>query len=258
MRKSISTKGYLATALAVFVAVVTFSDHLVKLRDNIYKLFIGEPAKITLTNATSTISKDAPSIMPVRFIVVVEHENKDIRCSGEGSGGEGSGPDLMLSSKDSKISIAEGKQSKRINLEIPGTEMQNFKFDLVNFRLDCDHFGKTPYIPVDVIAQNIPVNATAQNAEPQRPPSAATKSFKVCAGNGGGPSCQATSDAYYTCAQYRNIGGGAQTTYDTLGKRFCEYKQDGNSILAPYKVLHDFSVAGGECGWTGFTVICNP
>jgi hypothetical protein len=102
------------------------------------------------------------------------------------------------------------------------------------------------------------VDITVQNIEQQKLPSAQTQSFKVCAGNGGGPSCQATAAAYYTCDQYRNIGGGAQVTYDTLGKRFCEYKQDGKSILAPYKVLHDFSVAGGECGWTGFTVICNP
>jgi hypothetical protein len=242
MWKSILTTGSLLAA--AFAGVVTFSGNLVTLRDNIYKLFIGEPATITLTNATSIISKDAPSIMPIRFTVVVEHENKDIQCSGEGSG-----TDSILSSKEPKISIAEGKQSKIISLEIPPIAMKNFKYDLLNFRLDCDHFGKTPYIPVDI---------TVQNIEQQKLPSAPTQSFKVCAGNGGGPSCQATAAAYYTCDQYRSIGGGAQITYDTLGNRFCEYKQDGKSTLAPYRVLHDFSVAGGECGWTGFTVICNP
>lgn len=235
-----------SAVLAAFAVAVTFSDQLVRFKDNISKLLNIEPAKITLTNATSTVSKGAPSVIPVKFTVVVEHEKNDLQCSGEGSG-----MDVMLSSSDDrKVSIAEGKQSKELRLEIPSGAVTNFRYDLLSFRLSCDHhFGKTPYIPVNVEVQNI---------EPQRQPSAPTQSYKVCAGNGGGPSCQANAAAYYTCAQYRSIGGGAQATYDTLGRRLCEYQKDGQSALAPYKVLHDFSVAGGECGWTGFTVICNP
>jgi hypothetical protein len=126
MWKSILTTVSLIAA--AFAGVVTFSGNLVTLRDNISKLFFGESAKITLTNATSIISKDAPSsLIPVRFTVVVEHENKDVQCSGEGSG-----IDAILSSKEPKVSIAEGKQSKIITLEIPPIATKNFKYDLLN------------------------------------------------------------------------------------------------------------------------------
>jgi hypothetical protein len=97
---------------AAFAGVVAFSGNLITLRDNLIKIFVGVPAKISLTNATSIISKDAPSIIPVKFTAVVEHENRDVQCSGKGSG-----TDSMLSSKDPKISIAEGKQSKILRLE---------------------------------------------------------------------------------------------------------------------------------------------
>jgi hypothetical protein len=68
----------------------------------------------------------------------------------------------------------------------------------------------------------------------------------------------AGADVYLTCAQYRAIGAGSQATVNAFGKQFCEYFDNGQKILAPFKVTHDFSVGGGECGWTGFHVICNP
>jgi len=118
-----------------------------------------------------------------------------------------------------------------------------------NFKLDCGKYGKTPVTPV-----NVSVATVKSPAAPTRP----TESFKVCAGNGGGPSCAAGAALYLTCAQYRAIGGGAKSTYDALGKQFCEYKDGIDTKLTSNKVIPVSSLGGGECGWTIFTVICNP
>jgi len=98
-----------------------------------------------------------------------------------------------------------------------------------------------------------------------RPPTAeylpqphATQTSKVCVGNGGGPSCAIGSAAYYTCAQFDDISGHGRWTNEALGKQFCQYTDAGVTILAPYKVIRNFNVSGGQCGWTGFTVTCNP
>ncbi len=86
----------------------------------------------------------------------------------------------------------------------------------------------------------------------------ATQRYKVCAGNGGGPSCANGVDAYYTCDEYDKIGGGGPKTQEILVKQFCEYTEDGKLQIAPSKFIHNISVGGGQCGWTSFTVICNP
>jgi hypothetical protein len=81
--------------------------------------------------------------------------------------------------------------------------------------------------------------------------------FNVCMGNGGGPSCSASGTVTYTCAQYNAIGGGADATYKALGDRFCKYYDaNGQQQQMPYSVVHLSSVAGGQCGWTLFTVTC--
>lgn len=86
----------------------------------------------------------------------------------------------------------------------------------------------------------------------------ATQRYKVCVGNGGGPSCANGVDAYYTCDEYDKIGAGGAKTQEILVKQFCEYTEDGKLQIAPSKFIHNYSAGGGQCGWTSFTVICNP
>jgi hypothetical protein len=94
------------------------------------------------------------------------------------------------------------------------------------------------------------------------PPPPATprprQEFNVCMGNGGGQSCAAGADAVYNCDTYNAMGGGSQRTLDLLVKNFCEYNDNGTLKLAPNKVIVTYDVGGGQCGWTGFRVICNP
>jgi hypothetical protein len=96
--------------------------------------------------------------------------------------------------------------------------------------------------------------ATAPPPAPPRP----RQEFKVCMGNGGGPSCAAGADALYNCDSYSGIGGGSKLTYDTLAHRFCEYNDNGSIRLAPNTVNVIYDVGGGQCGWTAFKVVCNP
>ena len=74
------------------------------------------------------------------------------------------------------------------------------------------------------------------------------QNFKVCMGNGGGPSCIMENTLNYTCDQYRAIGGGGLETKRALQARLCPNR------LANITVKSD--VAGGECGWTLFEVEC--
>jgi hypothetical protein len=74
--------------------------------------------------------------------------------------------------------------------------------------------------------------------------------FEVCVGSGGGPSCISKTTIYYTCSQYREIGGGSASTVQLLGQRLCGER------LQP-KVTVKFDVGGGECGWTLFEVTCS-
>jgi hypothetical protein len=73
----------------------------------------------------------------------------------------------------------------------------------------------------------------------------------ICVGNGGGAACLAPGVVTYTCAEYNAIGGGGEATYDSFNRRFCQGKGDPKT-----NVRHNFSVGGGECGWTSFTVAC--
>jgi hypothetical protein len=89
--------------------------------------------------------------------------------------------------------------------------------------------------------------------QPSRPP----RTFSVCAGNGGGPSCQGWSDVYYTCDQYTAIGGGSQQTYTELGNSLCKFTDSsGHEKIGYSSVIHLSSVGGGQCGWTRFSVTC--
>jgi len=74
--------------------------------------------------------------------------------------------------------------------------------------------------------------------------------IKVCMGNGGGSSCLNGANASYDCNAYNNMGGGAPRTIEILKQMFC---QNGSST-----VVNTYNVGGGQCGWTEFTVTCNP
>lgn len=84
------------------------------------------------------------------------------------------------------------------------------------------------------------------------------RSYRICMGNGGGQSCTAGADATYTCDVYNKMGGGNQATRDALVRRFCEYKDGDKTVLAPNQITVTANRAGGQCGWTEFTVVCNP
>jgi hypothetical protein len=82
---------------------------------------------------------------------------------------------------------------------------------------------------------------------------AGTQTIPVCAGNGGGipAGCTSPGVVILSCAEYRAIGGGAAQTYTELNRKFCKFPDREHN-----NVRHNFSVEGGECGWTGFTVTC--
>ncbi|SFO74232.1 hypothetical protein SAMN05216330_104451 [Bradyrhizobium sp. Ghvi] len=75
--------------------------------------------------------------------------------------------------------------------------------------------------------------------------------INICVGSGGGASCLGPGVVAYSCADYSSIGGGADSTYDAFNKRFCQGRGDPK-----VNVRHNFSIAGGQCGWTSFTVTC--
>jgi hypothetical protein len=97
-----------------------------------------------------------------------------------------------------------------------------------------------------------PCSAASLSTPPPR------KEFKVCMGNGGGPSCVSGSSADFNCNAYRQMGGGSKQTYDALSQRFCAYEDNGVPKVAPSRITVTYDVGGGECGWTAFQVICSP
>jgi len=251
------------TALLLLLAsgigfLAGLSENVVKIVENVGKLFGFEAVTISLPAATMTLKSplagDPGSSLPVLFTVVVTGHRNDIQCDGEAEGQGSAGEQIKLASKSeagSSIKIDPGRQRKLVVLQ--GLIPKALKFTLLNFRLSCGNLGRTDWVPVDVIVEKSEVVQVAP-AQPTRP----RKTYRVCAGNGGGESCAGGADAYFTCDQYTSIGGGAQVTYDLLAKRFCEYKDGDKAVLAPNQVIHNFSRGGGQCGWTGFTVICNP
>jgi hypothetical protein len=258
--KRAKSRGPFVALLLVVGAVIGFlaglSDNVIKLVTNVAKLIGYEPVTISLPAATMTIRNPSPvadrSSLPILFTVVVAGHRSNIECEGEAEGQGYHDEQIKLSSEgEATASIDTGRQRKLLTLR--GSIPQDLNFTLLNFRLNCGSFGRTDWVPVDVVVEK------AEVPEPNSPPANRPRqSFRVCTGNGGGESCAAGADAYLTCAEYRAIGGGAQATYDTLGKRFCQYKDGDKTVLMPNQVIHNFSRAGGECGWTGFTVVCNP
>ena len=81
---------------------------------------------------------------------------------------------------------------------------------------------------------------------------------RVCVGNGGGESCAASADTRLSCAEYSSNGGGSQRTLQWLGKLVCDSPRSDDGKPTPYRVIHELSAGGGQCGWTSFTVICDP
>jgi hypothetical protein len=89
------------------------------------------------------------------------------------------------------------------------------------------------------------------------PPDARTVT-RVCFGNGGGNNCLNGANASFSCAVYRSWGGGGQETAKNLGLNFCSKTSKGTKKQMPYDVTLYQNNDGGECGWTGFVVTCNP
>lgn len=89
-------------------------------------------------------------------------------------------------------------------------------------------------------------------------PKLASQQTRVCFGNGGGSNCKNGAQANYDCAFYRKIGGGDQRTKDWLGEQLCTTIEGGRTKVMPFTVSVYQNNGGGECGWTGFTVTCNP
>jgi hypothetical protein len=116
-------------------------------------------------------------------------------------------------------------------------------------RISARDGGKCGYSVFQVTC--LPSAPPSQQSQVRRPP----RTFSVCAGNGGGPSC-AGDNAYYTCDQYNAMGGGAQRTYTELGNRLCKYNDNGQEKIGNASVVHLSSVSGGQCGWTRFSVTC--
>jgi hypothetical protein len=75
--------------------------------------------------------------------------------------------------------------------------------------------------------------------------------IQICVGSGGlsPPWCE-QAKLFYSCQEYRTIGGGSAATVSILKQKFCK---DSRSA----KVTVPYDVAGGECGWTLFNVNCS-
>ncbi|HWO37845.1 MAG TPA: hypothetical protein VNO32_54425 [Candidatus Acidoferrum sp.] len=106
------------------------------------------------------------------------------------------------------------------------------------------------FIVVILASVYIGTRPVPQSELPPQP--AQVHPIDVCMGNGGGQSCLGPGVVAYTCDEYNAIGGGAQTTYIALNKRFCQSGPE----KAKDNVRHNYSRDGGQCGWTSFTVTC--
>ena len=84
------------------------------------------------------------------------------------------------------------------------------------------------------------------------------KVVRVCMGNGEGVNCLSRADAKYNCDTYNAMGGGAPRTYDILADRFCGYTENGVRKVDSHSIIVIQDNGGGQCGWTGFEVTCNP
>ena len=95
-------------------------------------------------------------------------------------------------------------------------------------------------------------------AKPETATTAKSKSFRICMGNGGGNNCSAGADASFGCDQYNAMGGGGARTTTELGARFCSTTVNGQKKQSPFDIKVFQNNEGGQCGWTGFLVTCNP
>jgi hypothetical protein len=111
-------------------------------------------------------------------------------------------------------------------------------------------FGATVYL--FTLAAKEPATTVPQPLSNQK------MTYKVCMGNGGGPSCMNGADAYFDCDFYRSVGGGGNATTKFLGERFCKINENGKVRQLNYSVRVYQNNAGGQCGWTGFEVTCTP
>jgi hypothetical protein len=71
---------------------------------------------------------------------------------------------------------------------------------------------------------------------------------KICFGNGrNGDDCTGGAYAVLNCGTYRNVGAGIR---DFVKNEYCPNQPSSLEMVINH--------GGGECGWTGFIVTCNP
>jgi hypothetical protein len=98
-----------------------------------------------------------------------------------------------------------------------------------------------------VARQHVPHSELPSNLHAVQP-------VDICIGSGEGSSCYGPGVVTYSCDDYKTIlGGGSDKTLEILNERFCS---EGTET-AKQNVKHNFSIEGGKCGWTSFTVTCS-
>ena len=137
--------GLLIAIGAIVAFLATFSTNLVSVWENVRRLFLPEPVKVTLRKATATINSAIPAdtasdYLPVKFVAAMQGPvDRKLTCEGEA---EGQGSNLLavaLSSKSANnptVSVELGEQEKLLALKasIPRAELQ---LTTLNFRLRC-------------------------------------------------------------------------------------------------------------------------
>jgi hypothetical protein len=83
------------------------------------------------------------------------------------------------------------------------------------------------------------------------------KVTRVCMGEGGGNNCLGAAEAKFNCDVYYRWGAGGKMTQN-LGENFCTTTANGSKQQQPFDVQVFHNTDGGKCGWTGYTVTCNP
>ena len=145
----------MATGLGTIVAcIAAFATNILSIRDFVESLFLPEPIKITVHDASATIWEtplpptEFGDYLTVNFIVNRQGPaNPKPLCYGEGNDGELSF--FSMTSPTAAISVGLGNEAAKLQLNLafgnktpnPGT---------FNFRLNCPNVGNTPWTPVKV------------------------------------------------------------------------------------------------------------
>jgi hypothetical protein len=119
-------------------------------------------------------------------------------------------------------------------------------------------FGGTIYLFSLGAREKLSGPTSASSPAPALPSKPVPKETRVCFGNGGGNNCISGAQAHYDCDFYGKVGGGGDRTTQWLGEQFCTTIENGQKKVMPFTVGVYQNNSGGQCGWTGFTVTCNP